>query len=194
MKKLLSVLLVALFVAPVAVRAHCDVEAYRTALHYARSHAEADKKILQTQDGPLYEAIAVFSDKVALYLQENQINYSKYTCSERKGWDELAAFILDEIQPVVQAVNTTALPDKERDALIRQYLNWDNYENGFVLSEFLVDFDNSIFFDRWYMHAKDPQAWKNFSKIFNKAVYGREVYPEYKPYTAGQIDYLEVPL
>jgi len=195
MKKLCLVLLVALLFAPSAVRAHCDFDSYMAALNYARKHVAEDKKILYEGGDPLYEAIAVFSDKVEQYLLENEINYAKYMCLERKGWNELATFILEEIEPVVQAVNASTLPDNARDALIRQYLNLDNYDNGFVLSEFLVDFNNSLFSKEWYRSAKNPQAWSEFSKTFNKAVYGREVFPEYKPLPAHMIiDYPDVPL
>ena len=195
MKKLFLVLLVALLFAPSAVRAHCDFDSYMAALTYARKHAQADKKLVQGQDGPLYEAVLAFSDKVEQYLLENEINYAKYTlCLKRKGWKELAAFILEEIQPVVQAVNESTLPDDERDAVIRQYLNLDNYDNGFVLSEFLVDFNNSLLSNEWYRSAKDPQAWSEFSTTFNKAVYGREVFPEHKPGATEMIDYPDVPL
>jgi hypothetical protein len=184
MKKLICVLTAGILFVPSLVCAHCNEAAYQNALTYAEANKVRDRLILvrteqKTQKfASLLHAIYAFNDSVAEYLEDYGINYSKYTCEQRDGADELATFILAQISPLVDAVLKTSLDEEVRDVLIRKYLNLDNRDKGFVLGEFLYDYNQHLF--NVDEESTAIEGWKEFMEIFNNAVYGDA---DYAPYT-----------
>lgn len=184
MKKMIFMLAAGMLFAPSLLSAHCNEAAYQNALSYAERNKVRDRLILVRVDqqtpkfASLSHAIYAFSDDVSRYLKDNEITYSAYTCEQRDGADELAAFIFAYIPPLVDAVLKTSLDEEVRDVLIRKYLNLDNDDKGFVLGEFLYDYNQHLF--NVDEESTAIEGWKEFMEIFNNAVYGDA---DYAPYT-----------
>ena len=165
---------------PLSCRAYCNYESVYDALQYGKLHAKADKAVLDNlsaEGTQVVDMINTFSTKVEHYLTRYNINYAKYTCVDRPGWESLAKFILSEIGTAIKALNHPNLDATEREVIIRQILNMENHELGFMLNEFLVDYEESRLSVRLEDTTRAIDGWKDFLTDFNKAVYGVEVYP-----------------